>query len=148
MVVPLQMKPSKHFSSLIQLSLFKPVLPDRFSKQSLGPSSLPPLSGLSLPSFFLPLFLLSPSLYFLTKARSGKHMIRPPLIGIRFTGFGPAPCWLEPKHCSHLHREWARAVLPKSVGPFGPPPVSSFRVTGLPSRTVLQGQTNPMCTHV
>lgn len=64
------------------------MLPDHFSKQSCGPSFLAPLSGLFLyPAFWLSPFLFSVSLFrFLTKARTGRHMIRPPLIGIRFTG--------------------------------------------------------------
>lgn len=110
------------FSSQIKLRLFKP-----FAARSLLQTIPWPLFSCSTLDFFFflpPIFWLTPSLFsfslfhFLTKARTGRHMIRLPLIGIRFTGLDqhPAGCSQSIAHiCTEsgsLRTRVCRAVWP------------------------------------
>lgn len=71
------------------------LLPDHFSKHP--PSFFGFFFSYLLLFFWLSLSLLSISLFrFPTHGSTGRHMISPPLIGIRFTGLDQRGVWLGP----------------------------------------------------
>lgn len=75
---------------------------------------------------FLCLFFVFSFFLFLTQSRTWRHMIRPPLIGIRFTGLDQHCAGRSQKYCSHLHAETSGLLGTWVCGAAGPPSAFFF----------------------